>query len=77
VPIDQSSIEKFALPDDLSLEPDDRFTGKIKWYLKPLIFGGDPQDKDNITWVTPKQHSELVVWWNEQYKTVKARTSRA
>jgi hypothetical protein len=72
VPLDPNVTEEFGLPDNLSLVPDDRFTGKLKWYKKPLIFGGDPQDKDNVAWVTPKQHAELVVWWNEQYKAAKA-----
>jgi len=24
---------------------------RIKWYVKPLIFGGDPNEKENVTWV--------------------------
>jgi hypothetical protein len=72
VPLSETSKTEFAIPNNLSLEDDIRFTGKIKWYLKPIVFGGDPQDKQNLTWVTLEQHVELVVWWNNQYKSIKA-----
>ena len=72
VPLDSTRVEPFALPKEISLKPDDRFTGKIKWYLKPVVFGGDPQDKGNLAWVSLEQHTELVVWWNDKYKTLKA-----
>ena len=72
VPLSETSKTEFVIPNNLSLEDDIRFTGKIKWYLKPIVFGGDPQDKQNLTWVTLEQHVELVVWWNNQYKSIKA-----
>lgn len=53
-----------------SLEADSRFTGRIKWYVKPLVFGGDPQAGDNMTWISHAQHAELVRWWNEQYRAL-------
>ncbi len=77
VPLEAKGVEPFDLTDSLVLEPDARFAGKIKWYLKPLIFGGDPEDKSNLTWVTHDQHAELVAWWNNQYKTLKAQTTNA
>jgi len=77
VPLDPTMAAPFSLPENLALESDGRFTGKIKWYLKPLIFGGDPQDKSNLAWVSPEQHAELVVWWNDQYKTLKAQAGHA
>ena len=36
----------------LKLRKDERFEGKIKWYINPIGFGGDPKAEDNITWVT-------------------------
>lgn len=77
IPIDPKMAVPFSFPENLSLESDERFTGKIKWYLKPLIFGGDPQDEGNLTWVSPEKHAELVVWWNNQYKTIKAQADNA
>ena len=75
VPLDPTMTTPFSLPESLVLQSDERFTGKIKWYLKPLIFGGDPQDKSNLVWVSLDQHAELVVWWNDQYKTLKEQAT--
>ena len=57
-----------------TLSPDARFAGKIKWYVKPLAFGGDPTSDANITWVSHAQHGQLVVWWNEQYSMLKSQS---
>lgn len=73
VPLDPCYAAPFALPQPISLEPDNRLTGKIKWHLKPLVFGGDPGDKENLTWITHEHHAELVVWWNKQYKLSKTQ----
>lgn len=32
--------------------------------IKPIILGGDPTDPQNKTWVTRKQHFEMVRYWN-------------
>ena len=37
LPLDASYAAPFALPQQISLEPDERFAGKIKWYTKPLV----------------------------------------
>jgi hypothetical protein len=71
VPIDIQYVSPCTIPESTSLKPDDRFTGRIKWYVKPLVFGGDPDEKDNVTWVSLDQHAELVVWWNQLYRTLK------
>jgi hypothetical protein len=72
LPLDASRVEKFALPDaSFSLRPDPRFTGKIRWYAKPLVFGGEPTP-ENTSWVTYEQHSQLVCWWNDKYDSLKA-----
>jgi hypothetical protein len=71
VPIDLRHATTFALPEQVLLEPDARFDGKIKWYVKPLAFGGDAADETNLAWVTHEKHAELVRWWNEQYSANK------
>jgi len=52
---------------DVPLETDPRLTGRIKWRIKPIIFGGDPTSEENITWVSHDQHGELTRFWNAQY----------
>ena len=66
VPLKPAMAESFSLPGDLALKPDARFTGKIKWYVKPLAVGGDPGDEGNLTWLDQQQHAQLVSWWNEK-----------
>jgi len=48
--------------------PDERFTNKIKWYIKPIVFGGHPSDPSNMTWLTLDQHVEAVRFWNKVYR---------
>ncbi|ELC0660804.1 hypothetical protein SD340_004184 [Vibrio fluvialis] len=73
VPIVSEYLEKIHeenLPTDL--EHDERFSGKIKWYTTPIVFGGDPNSEENMVWVSHKQHRELVNYWNKQYRKAKA-----
>jgi hypothetical protein len=73
VPLIEDHLSSWVLPSDLSsLETDDRFIGRIKWYLKPVMFGGDPESKENLVWLTHEQHGEAVTWWNNKYREVKA-----
>lgn len=32
--------------------------------ITPIVVGGDPTDPKNKTWVTQKQHFEIVRYWN-------------
>jgi hypothetical protein len=74
VPAIKSLIAPYALPSvGFTLDPDDRFHGKIKWYLKPIIFGGDASLGANIIWVSHDQHAQLVKYWNNLYQSVKGR----
>ena len=43
-----------------NLQPDPRFTDRIKWYIQPLVFGGDPSSDQNMTWVSLDQHTDAV-----------------
>lgn len=72
VPLDASQAEPYVLPEPISLQADSRFANKIKWYLKPLVFGGSPTDETNAAWISHAQHTEVVRWWNEQYRQAKA-----
>ena len=65
VPIIATHVSPYSLPPaGSSLTPDDRFTGKIKWFVTPTVFGGDPRLGENVIWVTHEQHAQLVRWWN-------------
>ncbi len=68
VPLERGSLAPFSFPEaSLRLESDDRFTGKIKWYVKPIRFGGDPNAKDNLAWLTVGDHAQAVKWWTKLY----------
>jgi hypothetical protein len=78
VPIDPQYLAAWTLPPDSALlKPKWRFTGQIKWYTKPLIFGGDAGDPANTLWVSREQHMQLVAWWNLQYREVRVRSADA
>jgi hypothetical protein len=73
---DPRHLAPVVLPNDRTvLKSDDRFTGKIKWYVKPILFGGSPDPDENLTWVSHEQHAQLVRWWNQKYRELKAQTS--
>jgi hypothetical protein len=72
VPLDKNHLAPYQMPPGrVNLERDDRYAGKIKWYVKPLICGGDPKIGDNLVWVSHEEHAQLVRWWNEQYRALK------
>ena len=70
VPLDLQCLSPFSIPPNVMLRKDERFEGKIKWYINPIVFGGDPKAEDNITWVSHEQHAQLVRWWNNLYRSV-------
>jgi len=73
IPVDARYLAPFQLPGaDQALTADERFSGKIKWYVKPLVFGGDPSSHENQTWVTHEQHAQLIRYWNQMYRSMKA-----
>jgi hypothetical protein len=72
VPMDAQYKQKYVLPANPPLQLDARMSGKIKWYVKPLAFGGDPKSKPNLTWVSHEDHAKLVVFWNRQYRNLQA-----
>ena len=69
VPLIAEHLESYRFEEPLDkLLQDERVHGKIKWYVTPLIFGGDAAQSDNVTWITLAQHTELVQWWNKKYR---------
>ncbi len=73
VPIDRLYVSPFVQPKtDVTLRPDSRYQGKIKWYITPIVFGGDSSIGENLTWITHDQHAELVGWWNKKYRELKS-----
>lgn len=74
VPIDVTYMKPFAIRDAIALVPDERLKARIKWYVTPLVFGGDPNLGDNVTWITLDEHPKLVAWWNQKYREL--RTGR-
>jgi hypothetical protein len=71
VPAIPTYLEAYGLPPAGSvLAPDDRFQNKIKWYVKPLVFGGDPKTGENAIWVTHDEHAQFVKWWNGLYRSM-------
>ncbi len=72
---DPRRLSPFARPSDQTdLRGDDRFAGRIKWYIKPLLFGGSPDLSENTTWVSHEEHVQLVRWWNGKYRELKAQS---
>lgn len=70
VPLKEKYLEKYNQEGKhAELKADARFAGKIKWYVKPLVFGGNPSE-ENTTWIDIKTHQELVIWWNAKYREV-------
>ena len=72
VPLAKEHLAPFPFPGSpTSPKPDAKVKGRIKWYIKPIAFGGDPRLPENITWISLEQHIELVTWWNQTYREVK------
>lgn len=38
--------------------------------VKPVKFGGDPQDIDNKIALTPKEHAQYTTWWNRKQREI-------
>ena len=71
VPLDAKYLAASVLSiADQGLTSDDRVKGKIKWYTKPIVFGGHPTSPDNICWISLDQHAQAVKWLNQLYRTM-------
>lgn len=68
VPLERASLTPFRFPSEpLRLETDERYTKKIKRYVKPIQFGGDPSAKENMAWLSQDEHVQAVKYWNKFY----------
>ena len=77
VPLERGTPAPFSFPlASLRLESDERFTGKIKWYVMPIRFGGDPSAEENIAWLTQDEHVQAVRWWSRFYHDTFARQQK-
>jgi hypothetical protein len=77
VPLDAKYLAPVQVTfDESALIFDQQLSGKMKWYVTPLVFGGDPADKNNVIWVNHDQYAELVRWWNNKYLEVR-RTQKS
>jgi len=71
VPLDAKYLVPLTLKlDARHLKADDRFRGKIKWYVKPIVFSGDASSPSNVAWIAIDQHVDLVNWWNKMYQNM-------
>jgi hypothetical protein len=70
VPCIPKYLEPLQMPEAGKLVTDSRFAGKVKWYAKPIVFGGDPNLGDNLTWITHDSHAASVRWWNAIYREI-------
>jgi hypothetical protein len=76
VPLDLLYLRPFVIPEKQNLVKDERFEGKIKWYIMPIVFGGDPAVDSNLEFVNHEQHTGLVRWWNDLYRSVRNKPDR-
>ena len=75
LPVGTEHLSPFSVPSrETVLQSDGRFAGKVKWYLKPIVFGGDAGVGENLVWVSHDEHAQLVNWWNDMYQSLKARS---
>ena len=76
LPLDTLHMTAFRRKLNIAnLVADSRFTDKVKWYVNPIVFGGDPEIGDNIIWIDLETHQELVRWWNRKYADVTVKTT--
>ncbi len=45
--------------------------------VKPVKFGGDPQDIRNKIALTPEKHDEFSAWWDRKQREVEGKTRGA
>jgi hypothetical protein len=75
VPLNTKYLTPFQLPGaDQAWTSDEQCMGKIKWYVKPLVFGGDPSSHQNQAWINHDQHAQLVRYWNNLYRSMEAKS---
>jgi hypothetical protein len=67
IPIDLKHIKAIEYSEITEFKEARKYKGKIKWYIKPIIFLGNPDDKKNISWINLEEHVKMVKLWNDKY----------
>jgi len=71
VPAIKENLEPFTFPESpMKLESSPKYQKRIKWYIKPIVFGGSPEDPENMRWISIEEHSKLVKFWNNTYREI-------
>jgi len=74
VPVDSQYLIPFQVPSERQqFDSDSRYSGRIKWYKQPIAFGGDAALGENLVWLSHEEHSQLVRWWNDHYRSLGSR----
>jgi len=42
---------------------------------QPILFGGNPTDRQNITFISRLQHTELATFWNRKIREMKNQSN--
>jgi ABC-type glycerol-3-phosphate transport system substrate-binding protein len=56
-----------------------RSRGEELHFIRPIILGGNPEDEDNVTFLSRPQHIQAVRYWNKilnDLKTQRAKQDR-
>ena len=72
VPLSSEYIEPYRLPKPLILTIDEPIAAKIKWYVHPIVLGGDPNLGKNVVWLNHEDHYQTVRYWNEYISSIGA-----
>ena len=68
VPVDPERLSPFSFSaETLRLQTDGAHEGKMRWFVKPICFGGDSLAPDNVRWLSLDEHVQIVKWWNQLY----------
>lgn len=72
----QSLVDKSGEPiGSTAYRANPATVGKEVHEVLPIIFGGNPTDRDNKVLLEPHQYAEYVVWWNRQYRQIKGQVA--
>ena len=56
VAMDSGFLSRYVFPEaESSMVPEERFLGRIKWYVQPIVFGGDPNYRDECYLGEPRR----------------------
>ena len=68
---------KTAASGKRRLEADTDTIGLELHEIKPIVFGGDPEDPQNKTLLSPPKHAEAVRHWNQIFRDLRSKGGNA